>query len=161
MDQIIYRPIGIVHSPFKEPKGTPIQPSGGEGINGRVEIFPKFIEGLKDLENFSHIILIYHFHLSKCNSLKVKPFMDTKEHGVFAVRSPSRPNAIGISIVRLLHIEKGVLFIQDMDIVDGTFLLDIKPYVPEFDVRKVEKLGWLEKNIQKLPTMQDDGRFTK
>jgi tRNA-Thr(GGU) m(6)t(6)A37 methyltransferase TsaA len=161
MAEIKYKPIGIIHSPFKEPKGTPIQPSGAKGINGTVEIFSDYAEGLKDLEGFSHIILIYHFHLSKKSSLKVKPYLDDEVHGVFAMRGPSRPNPIGISTVHLLRIEGTTLHIQDVDIVDGTPLLDIKPYVPEFDRREVQKTGWLEKRVQKLGITKDDGRFTK
>ncbi|MCD6450557.1 MAG: tRNA (N6-threonylcarbamoyladenosine(37)-N6)-methyltransferase TrmO [Thermotogaceae bacterium] len=159
MDEIKYKPIGIIHSPFKEPKGTPIQPAAAKGVEGVAEIFPEYVEGLKDLEGFSHIILIYHFHLSKKFSLKVKPFMEDRIHGVFSTRAPSRPNPIGISIVRLIKIEKNILYIRDVDIVDGTPLLDIKPYVPEFDERKVDKIGWLEENVNKLPTTKDDGRF--
>jgi tRNA-Thr(GGU) m(6)t(6)A37 methyltransferase TsaA len=161
MAEIKYKPIGIIHSPFKEPKGTPIQPSGAKGINGTVEIFPDYAEGLKDLEGFSHIILIYHFHLSKKSSLKVKPYLDDEVHGVFAMRGPSRPNPIGISTVHLLRIEGTTLSIQDVDIVDGTPLLDIKPYVPEFDRGEVQRTGWLEKKVQKLGITKDDGRFTK
>jgi tRNA-Thr(GGU) m(6)t(6)A37 methyltransferase TsaA len=161
MNEIKYKPIGVIHSPFKEPKGTPIQPAGAKGIDGTVEVFPEYAEGLKDVEGFSHIILIYHFHLSKGSSLKVKPYMDDEAHGVFAIRGPSRPNPIGISIVRLVRIEENILHIQDVDIVDGTPLLDIKPYVPEFDIREAEKKGWLEKNVHKLSTSKDNGRFIK
>jgi tRNA-Thr(GGU) m(6)t(6)A37 methyltransferase TsaA len=161
MEEIRYKPIGVIHSPFKEPKGTPIQPAAAKGIHGTVEIFPEYAEGLKDIEGFSHIILIYHFHLSKRRSLTAKPYMDNKAHGVFAMRGPSRPNPIGISIVHLVRIDENKLHIQDVDIVDGTPLLDIKPYVPEFDIRKVEKIGWLEKNVRKLSTSKNDGRFTK
>ena len=161
MNEIKYKPIGVIHSPFKKPKGIPIQSAGAQGIDGTVELFPEYTEGLKDVEGFSHLILIYHFHLSKESPLKVKPYMDNKVHGVFAMRGPSRPNSIGISIVRLVRVEGSILHIQDIDIVDGTPLLDIKPYVPEFDIRKVEKTGWLEKNVHKLSTSKDDGRFTK
>jgi tRNA-Thr(GGU) m(6)t(6)A37 methyltransferase TsaA len=161
MDEITYRPIGIVHSPFKEPRGTPIQPAAAQGVAGSVELFPEYVEGLADLDGFSHVILIYHFHLSRKPSLRVKPFMDDEVHGVFAVRAPSRPNPIGISAVRLVGVEGNVLHIQDVDIVDGTPLLDIKPYVPEFDVRAVERVGWLEKNVHRLATSQDDGRFAQ
>jgi len=160
MNEVKYKPIGIVHSPFKEPKGTPIQSASTKDIDGTVEIFQEYAEGLDDIEGFSHIILIYHFHLSKGSSLKVKPYMDNKVHGVFAMRSPSRPNSVGISIVRLVRVEENILYIQDVDIIDGTPLLDIKPYVPEFDIREVERIGWLEKNVHKLPTSKDDGRFT-
>ena len=151
----------MIHSPFKKPKGTPIQPSSAKGVKGTVEIFPEYIEGLQDIDGFSHIIVLYHFHLSKKPSLQVKPFMDDKLHGIFAIRGPSRPNPIGISIVRLLRVKENVLHVQDIDIVDGTPLLDIKPYVPEFDRKKVTKIGWLEKNITKLPKIKDDGRFTQ
>ena len=161
MKEIKYKPIGIIHSQFKEPRGTPIQPSPARDIKGTVEVFLEYAEGLKDIEGFSHIILIYHFHLAKKLPLKVKPYMGTKVHGVFSTRAPSRPNPIGISTVRLMGIEKTVLHIQDVDIVDGTPLLDIKPYVPAFDVRKVKKIGWLEQNIRKLPATKDDGRFVK
>ena len=161
MNEIKYKPIGVIHSPFREPKGTPIQPSAAKGISGTVEIFREYAEGLKDVEGFSYIILIYHFHLSRKQSLTVKPFMDNEERGVFAMRGPSRPKPIGISIVRLVRVEDNIIHIQDVDIVDGTPLLDIKPYVPEFDIREVEKTGWLEKNVHKLPSSKDDGRFTK
>jgi len=161
MDEIRYKPIGIIHSQFKEPKGVPIQPTAAKGIDGRVELFPEYAEGLKDLEGLSHIILIYHLHLSRKTSLKVRPYMDNEMHGVFATRAPSRPNPIGISVVRLVRIDGNILYIKDVDIVDGTPLLDIKPYVPEFDVREVEKIGWLENNVHKLPESKDDGRFQK
>lgn len=161
MNEIKYKSIGIIHSPFKEPKGTPIQPSGAYGINGTVKLFQEYSKGLKDVEGFSHIILIYHFHLSRKVSLKAKPYMDNEEHGIFAMRGPSRPNPIGISVVRLIRIEGNILYIQDVDIVDGTPLLDIKPYVPEFDIRDAKKIGWLEKVVHKLSISKDDGRFTK
>ena len=159
MNEIKYKPIGIIHSPFKEPKGTPIQPAGAKGVAGTVEVFTDFTKGLKDIEDFSYIILLYNFHLSKKWKLEVKPFMDDQLHGVFATRASARPNSIGISIVRLIKVEDNILHIQDVDIVDGTPLLDIKPYVPDFDIRKVEKVGWLESNIHKLPTAKDDERF--
>ena len=160
MNEIKCKPIGVIHSPFKEPKGTPIQPAGAKGIDGTVEVFPEYAEGLKDIEGFSHLILIYHFHLSKGSSLTVKPYMDDEAHGVFAMRGPSRPNPIGVSIVRLVKIAGNILYIQDVDIVDGTPLLDIKPYVPEFDIREVERTGWLERNVHKVSASKDDGRFT-
>jgi len=161
VNEIRYKPIGTIHSSFKEPEGTPIQPAGAKGINGTVEVFPEYAEGLKDVEGFSHIILIFHFHLSRRAPLKVKPYMDNEMRGVFATRSPSRPNPIGISVVRLTGIEDNILHIQDVDIVNGTPLLDIKPHVPEFDMREVVRVGWLEKNVHKLSASRDDGRFTK
>ncbi len=161
MSEIKYKPIGIIHSPFKEPKGTPIQPAGARDIEGTVEVFPEYAEGLKDVEGFSHIILIYHFHLSKGASLKAKPYLDNEERGIFAIRGPRRPNSIGISVVRLVGIEENILHIKDLDIIDGTPLLDIKPYVPAFDIHEVTKTGWLEKNVHKLPTAKADGRFVE
>ena len=159
MEYIKYEPIGIIHSPFKEPKGVPIQPSAGKGIRGSVEVFSEYTEGLKDIKGFSHIILIYHFHLSKKFSLKVIPYMDTEMRGVFATRAPSHPNPIGISVVKLLEVKENVLFVENLDIVDGTPLLDIKPYVPEFDITEIQRKGWLDKNVKKLPDSKDDGRF--
>jgi len=159
MKEIKFKPIGIIHSPFKEPKGTPIQPASAKGIKGKIEIFPEYAEGLKDLEGFSHIILIYHFHLSKTSSLIVQPFLEKALHGIFATRSPSRPNPIGVSVVKLHSVENHVLFVENLDIIDGTPLLDIKPYVPEFDKKEIVKIGWLTKNINKLSTAKDDRRF--
>ena len=160
MTEIRYKPIGIIHSPFKEPHGTPIQTASARDIDGTVDIFPEYVEGLKDIKGFSHILLIYLFHLSKGWTLKVKPYMDNELRGVFATRAPARPNPIGISIVRLVRVEGEKLYIRDVDMVDGTPLLDIKPYVPEFDVRKVDRTGWLTKEVHKLRKTRDDGRFT-
>jgi tRNA-Thr(GGU) m(6)t(6)A37 methyltransferase TsaA len=156
---IEYTPIGIIHSPFKEPRGIPIQSAASEGDAGTVEVDPEYEAGLADLEAFSHVILLYHFHLAKTASLKVIPFMDDRERGVFSTRAPRRPNPIGISIVRLLKIEKNILFIQDLDIVDGTPLLDIKPFIPDVDHRDTGEIGWLKDNIKKLSRSKDDGRF--
>jgi len=157
---IKYRVIGIIHSPFKNPKGTPIQPKGAQGAEGIVEVFPEYTQGLKDLEGFSHIILIYHFHLVRQTKLLVKPYMDNCEHGIFATRAPPRPNPIGLSVVRLTKIEGNKLYVKNIDVVDGTPLLDIKPYVPEFDTPLEEvKIGWLKTKIHKLPQTKDDGRF--
>jgi len=137
----------------------PIQPTGAKGIAGTIEIHPEFAEGLKDLEGFSHIILIYHFHLSKGYSLKVKPFMDENLRGVFATRAPKRPNPIGISVVKLRKIEGNILNIEDVDIVDGTPMLDIKPYVPEFDIQGVDRIGWLTQKANKVHLKKSDKRF--
>ncbi len=161
MNEISFKPIGIIHSPFKEPKGIPIQPAVAEGIEGQVEVFPEYAEGLEDIGGFSRIFLIYQFHLSEGYHLKVKPYMDNKKRGVFATRAPSRPNPIGVSVVELLKVEGSTLYIMNVDIVDGTPLLDIKPYVPEFDIHEVKNIGWLEKNVHKLPSSGDDGRFTE
>lgn len=159
MDKFNYRPIGIIHSPFKNREGTPIQPIGGVGVKAEVEIFQEYVRGLQDLEGFSHIILLYHCHLSKAYRLKVKPFLDDVEHGLFATRAPARPNPIGLSVVRLIQIERATLTVQDIDIIDKTPLLDIKPFVPDFDVRKVERIGWLGSKVANAKQMADDGRF--
>ena len=149
MQKIEYKSIGIIHSPYSRPEGTPIQPSAAKGVRGDVEVYPEYVEGLKDLAGFSHIILLYHFHLSKKYTLKVKPFLDDEVRGLFATRAPARPNPIGISVVRLVSIDNLKLHVQDIDIVDNTPLLDIKPYVPHFDARVSEKTGWLEKKDQR------------
>lgn len=160
MKQITFQPIGKIRSEFKTVEGTPIQPTGAEGIEGKIELMPEFEEGLIDLEDFSHLILLYHCHLAGKCSLKNKPFLEDKEHGIFAIRAPSRPNSIGLSVVRLKKIEKNIIYIKDVDIVDDTPLLDIKPYVSEFDIREDVKTGWYEKNVHKLSEKKDDGRFS-
>ena len=157
--EINYRPIGVIHSPFTDIGGMPIQPTGASGIRGTIEVFPEFAEGLKDLEGFSHIILLYHFHRVQGTKLVVTPFMDSQPHGVFATRAPKRPNPIGLSIVRLLGIEQNILRIENVDILDGTPLLDIKPYVPEFDQPPADRMGWLEQAKGRVQSKRSDGRF--
>lgn len=161
MDEISYKPIGVIHSPFQEPSGTPIQSTGAQGVDGTAEVFPAYVAGLKDIDGFSHIILIYHFHLAGEVSLEVEPYMDKRLHGLFATRAPARPNPIGLSIVRLIKVEGGTLYVRDVDIVDGTPLLDIKPYVPDFDLRAGAQVGWLGKELNKLGGTKDDGRFSR
>ena len=161
MEKIEYRPIGIIHTSYKTPEGTPIQPTHAQGPEAKVEVLPEYAEGLTDLAGFSHIYLIYHFHLSKKFSLMVKPFLDTEFHGLFSTRAPSRPNSIGLSIVRLTGIKENILRVKNIDGLDGTPLLDIKPYVPGFDICKVNKIGWMEKKIKNLAEAQDDGRFAE
>ncbi len=156
---ISYQPIGIVNSPFKDSIGTPIQPVASPNSKATVEVFEEYVEGLTDIEGFSHIILIFHMHLIKKSPLKVIPFLDTAEHGVFATRSPGRPNPIGFSVVRLEKVDGNILHITGVDIIDGTPLLDIKPFVPAFDVRKADKIGWYEKAVIEITTIKDDGRF--
>jgi tRNA-Thr(GGU) m(6)t(6)A37 methyltransferase TsaA len=159
MDEIKYQPIGIIHSPFQDISGMPIQPTGAQGIEGSIELREEFIEGLKDLSGFSHVILIYHFHKSQGYALSVKPFLDDNLRGVFATRAPRRPNPIGISIVELLKIEGTLLSIKNVDVIDGTPLLDIKPYVPEFDMQRTDRIGWLSQKAGKAQEMQSDQRF--
>lgn len=158
---IEYRPIGLIHSPFEKPAGMPIQPTGAGGIRGTVEVYPEFVPGLKDLDGFSHIFLLYHFHLSGAPELVVKPFLDSQPRGVFATRAPKRPNPIGISVVRLTKIVANILHIENVDVVDGTPLLDIKPYVPAFDHHPVERLGWLERTSRHAQQTVSDERFAK
>jgi tRNA (adenine37-N6)-methyltransferase len=158
---LTYKTIGVVHSPFKEPKNVPIQATASKGTSGTLEIYSEYADGLKDIEGFSHIILLYHFHLVKGFPLIVKPFLDDNLHGVFATRSPARPNPIGISTVQLTRIDNNTVHIQDLDIVDGTPLIDIKPYVPDFDCRITAKIGWFSSKISKMDTTRDDGRFCK
>ncbi|HPN85049.1 MAG TPA: tRNA (N6-threonylcarbamoyladenosine(37)-N6)-methyltransferase TrmO [Victivallales bacterium] len=153
------KPIGIIHTQFSRLEGMPIQPKGADGISGTVEIFEEFRDGLKDLDGFSHIILLYEFHLSKGFNLQVTPFMDNTARGVFATRAPKRPNPIGISVVRLDKIDNGVIHICNVDILDGTPLIDIKPFVPEFDCPKSAKTGWLANSKDKVSTKKSDGRF--
>jgi tRNA-Thr(GGU) m(6)t(6)A37 methyltransferase TsaA len=154
-----YPPIGVIHSPFEGIENVPIQPTAADGIRGTVEVFSEFAAGLQDLEGFSHIILLYHFHRVTQARLTVIPFLDRKPRGVFATRAPSRPNPIGLSIVRLLSIEGNVLRIENVDVVDGTPLLDIKPYVPEFDHHKAERMGWLAMAREKVKETRSDDRF--
>jgi tRNA-Thr(GGU) m(6)t(6)A37 methyltransferase TsaA len=147
---IKYTPIGIIHSPFKAPKGVPVQAAVARDVNGTIEVFPEYRKGLKDLEGFSHIILLCHFHLTGEPDMMVKPFLDENKHGVFATRAPRRPNSIGLSVVKVLKVEGNIIHVAGLDIVEGTPLLDIKPYIPQFDNRENARIGWLEANIDKL-----------
>ncbi len=158
-DPLSFRPIGTIQTPFGDPAGMPIQPSGAVEVIGRVVVRPELSEALDDLDEFSHLILIYHFHRSKGYRLKVTPFMDTVERGLFSTRAPRRPNPIGLSVVRLLKREGNVLHVQGIDVVDGTPLLDIKPFVPAFDAPVVERTGWMEAQSQKARTLRSDHRF--
>lgn len=161
MDEIKYTPLGTIKSPFKDLEGMPIQPIGAAGVKGEIHLKEEYVDGLMDLQEFSHIILIYHLHLSKGYSLKVKPFLDHEKHGVFATRAPKRPNSIGISVVRLERIEGNLIFIANVDIVDGTPLLDIKPYIPHFDIPEGEKVrvGWFEGKHVEAVHKKSDNRF--
>ncbi len=160
MTTIIYKPIGIIHSPYTDPAGMPIQAAAAQGVAGTVEVHPEFCAGLKDLDGFSHIILLYHFHRSQGYALEVKPFMDDAPRGLFATRAPRRPNPIGLSIVRLVRVEGCTLHVEDVDILDGTPLLDIKPYVPAFDNRGAERIGWLSTKVAGMHRKKSDHRFT-
>ena len=154
-----FEAIGLIRSPFTHPAGMPIQPVGAKGIKGEIEIFPEFLPGLLDLEGFSHLILLYHFHEVRQMKLRLKPFLEDREHGIFATRAPTRPNPIGLSVVSLIAIEGDILKIKDVDILDQTPLLDIKPYVPEFDHPRAVRTGWLEKRQEKAKEHRADARF--
>ncbi len=156
---IHYHPIGTIHTPFKKREGTPIQPAGAVGVRGTVEVFSEFADGLKDLAGFSHVMLLYHFHRGTGFSLRVTPFMDSEPRGVFSTRAPKRPNPIGVSIVRLLKIEDGTLHVENVDMLDETPLLDIKPYVPEFDYHEADRIGWLERARGSVGNKKSDDRF--
>jgi tRNA-Thr(GGU) m(6)t(6)A37 methyltransferase TsaA len=163
--KIEYTPIGIIHSPHTTRQGMPIQPTGAAGVKGSVEVFDAFSAGLKDLDGFSHIILLYYFHRSKGYELETIPFLDTKPRGVFATRAPKRPNPIGLSIVRLIRIDGHILHIEDIDVLDDTPLIDIKPYVPDFDAppnsQTDVRTGWLEDVKKKDIDKKSDDRFSR
>ncbi|KAA3665530.1 MAG: tRNA (N6-threonylcarbamoyladenosine(37)-N6)-methyltransferase TrmO [Chloroflexi bacterium] len=153
------QPIGIIHSPFKQLENMPIQPKGAQEILGQVELFPDFAAGLKDLEGFSHIYLITHFHKAQRESLTVVPFMDDVPRGVFATRSPLRPNHIGLSIVELVEVNENVVTIKGVDVLDGTPLLDIKPYIARFDHVNDSRSGWMQASAAEVKNKRSDTRF--
>ncbi len=156
---IEFSPIGVIHTPFPEPGDMPVQPAGGAGVEGTVEVFEGYRDGLADLDGFSHVILLYHLHRGHGYELRVVPFRETIPRGLFATRAPRRPNPIGLSVVRLTGIEDGVLHVENLDIVDGTPLLDIKPYVPGLDPGHDVRVGWLESGGRTARERRDDGRF--
>lgn len=139
--EYVMRPIGVIHSPFTDKSQMPIQASTSDAV-GQVEVFPEFAEGLRDLAGFSHLHLLYVFNYSRGYSLLVKPFLDDHLRGLFATRHPCRPNPIGLSVVRLLALHENILEVESVDMLDGTPLLDIKPYVPDFDIRSDVRTGW-------------------
>lgn len=136
------KPIGIIRTPFLRAEGTPIQSVCADGAEGVVEVFPEFAAGLKDLDGFERIWLIYALDRAKPGELLARPYLDNEPHGIFATRSPARPNALGMSPVRLLRVEGARLAVAQVDMLDGTPLVDIKPYVPEFDRFEVQRVGW-------------------
>jgi tRNA-Thr(GGU) m(6)t(6)A37 methyltransferase TsaA len=161
VENVTYKPIGIIHSSFKEPRGVPIQPSERSEAKGTVEIDEEFVMGLKDLDGFSHLILLFHIHLVKGYDLEVVPFLDDVKRGLFSTRAPRRPNPIGLSVVRLDRIEGRALHVSGLDIVDGTPLLDIKPYVPRFEKAEDVRIGWLTGKSHRAADALADNRFGK
>lgn len=161
MNDIVFSPIGVIHSPHKKLSGMPIQPRAAAGVVGSVLIFPEFVEGLEDIAGFSHIYLLYHLHKAPPYRLRVTPFLDSKPRGVFATRAPSRPNPLGLSIVHLREVRGDSLIVENIDILDGTPLIDIKPYAPAFDHWEVDSVGWLKQKGDSLPTARSDDRFRR
>ncbi len=152
-------PIGTIHSPHKSIEDMPIQPKGASEVTGQVIVDEEYIDGLQDLDGFSHIYLLYSFHKATRTEMHVTPFMDKKTRGVFATRSPLRPNHIGISIVNLVKIEGNKVFVKGIDILDGTPLLDIKPYIEKFDSVQDSSSGWLQASEEEIRTKRSDKRF--
>ena len=161
MEKIIYQPIGLIHTPFNIPENMPIQNTGANGIKGTIEIFQEYAEGLKDIEGFSHLILLYHLHQVNHYSLQVIPFLDTIEHGIFATRSPIRPNPIGMTVIKLLELKGCMLTIEGVDMLDQTPLLDIKPYLPKVDSLYDARIGWFEGKTENFESYKSDNRFIK
>lgn len=157
--KIEYHPIGMIHTPFSDIRDMPIQPTGAKGVLGTVRIFSEFKDGLADLDGFSHVILIYHFHAAGDYTLSVTPFLDQQTHGLFATRAPARPNPVGISIVKLNRIDGETLHIENVDMLDNTPLIDIKPYVPAFDRPDADRIGWLEGECRRAGSVRSDDRF--
>lgn len=155
------QPIGIIHSPFLDLENMPIQPKGAQDVIGTIELEEQYSKGLADLEGFSHIYLLYQFHKSTHTSLTVTPFMDTHERGVFATRSPLRPNHIGLSIVRVERVKDNLVTVRGIDILDGTPLLDIKPYIAEFDSVRESRSGWMNSSEEEVADRRSDKRFIK
>jgi tRNA-Thr(GGU) m(6)t(6)A37 methyltransferase TsaA len=159
-DTICYEPIGTIHTEFDDQTGMPIQASVADGATGTVELDEQYADGLADLDGFSHVILLYHFHESGGDApLRVEPFLEDRSHGVFATRAPRRPNPIGLSVVSLERVDGTTLTVSDIDVVDGTPLLDVKPYVPAFDDRDDCTVGWMEGNLERDSRHEADDRF--
>ncbi len=159
MKRLTLKVIGTIHSPFRQAKGTPIQSALAQGVEGSVKVFPEFVPGLQDLEGFERIWLLYWLDRASAAELVVKPFLDKRKRGIFATRAPCRPNPLGLSCVRLLGIEGGRLRIGDVDVLDETPLLDIKPYAPRLDCFRVRRTGWLQN--QRSGALVADGRFER
>ena len=154
-----FEPIGVIRTPYLAQIDMPVQPSGGE-VSGRIEVDPEWIDGLCDLDGFSHLIVLYHFHCAMNARMMVTPFLDDQPRGLFATRAPTRPNPIGLSILRLHRIDGNILEVGDVDMLDQTPLLDIKPYVPEFDHPDgAIRTGWLEGKSLTAHTLRSDDRF--
>ncbi len=159
MNDVVFTPIGVIHTPWTEMAGMPLQAVAAQGVTGTITIAPEYAAGLRDLDGFSHLILLYHLHQMTGHQLEVTPYLDTVTRGIFATRSPKRPNPIGFSVVRLLSVAGETLTIADVDMLDGTPLLDLKPYVPAFDAHATERIGWFATNVEKVHRVRADERF--
>jgi len=159
-DKFKYNSIGVIRTPFESPEGMPIQPVGAEAAVGTVEIDESYADGLQDLDGFTHCILLYHFHAaSGPASLQVEPFLDDEKRGVFATRAPQRPNPIGLSVVEVESVTDHVVTVRGIDVIDQTPLLDIKPFVPDFDVPSDADTGWLNASKSTVQSHRADERF--
>lgn len=152
-------PIGTIHTPYNQSVDVPIQSTLSDGVEGTIEIFTPYVDGLKDLDGFSHILLLFYFHRSEGYKLQVTPFLDDRLHGVFSTRAPRRPNMIGLSVVELVSLKDNILKIRNVDMIDGTPLIDIKPYVPVFDKIQDPGIGWLTGKINPNDRPKVDDRF--
>ena len=159
METITYTPIGVIRSPFTALAGMPVQTVAASGVAATIELEQSYAAGLADIDQFSYLLVISHLHLMQGYALEVTPFMDTQTYGVFATRSPRRPNPIGLSIVRLMSVDGATLHIEEVDLVDGTPVLDIKPYVPQLDDRPAERIGWFAANVHKVYEVCADDRI--
>lgn len=160
MREIVMTPIGVIHSPYKQTSGMPIQGKFEPGAKAYVELKDEYVPGLKDLDGFSHAVLVFYFHMSPREDIVGKPFLEGQEHGIFAIRSPHRPNHIGLSVVKIEEISEGKLHFSEVDVLDGTPVLDIKPYVKHFDCREDAVSGWIEKHfVDTDPQEQNSEKF--
>ena len=160
MNKVVLHPIGVLRTPFRDLAEMPIQPTSTLSAPGTAEIFTQYRAGLQDLAGFSHLILLYHLHKAEHEQLQVTPFLDRVPRGVYATRAPTRPNHLGLSIVELLRVDGTTLHLNRLDMLDGTPLLDIKPYVPAFDEPQDVRCGWLENAPGQVRAARSDKRFT-
>jgi tRNA-Thr(GGU) m(6)t(6)A37 methyltransferase TsaA len=160
MTVVEFHPIGIIHTPYKTPEGAPIQPRRSNGAKGTIDLLPEYEDGLKDVDGFSHLVILYHLHLSTGFNLQPMPFLDDTPRGLFATRAPRRPNPIGLSVVRLVSIDGCRIDIRDVDMIDGTPLLDIKPHIPDFEPGTEIRTGWLAGKSGRADDTSADDRFT-
>jgi tRNA-Thr(GGU) m(6)t(6)A37 methyltransferase TsaA len=154
-------PIGVIHSPFQHATGTPLQPFCAKGVQGSIEVYEPFVEGLRDLEGFERIWVVFWCHRASAAKLTVTPYRDSVAHGLFATRAPARPNPIGLSTVRLRKVAGNMVQVEELDILDGTPVLDIKPYVSQYDSYPAQRCGWLENGTVRRDIVQADDRFER